>query len=111
MWTSTHEEEERSEVLIATNRLMYRVPLYETLKILGCAMNRQGRSLDAIEERLQSANKFFWRDILVCRSKDVPLRIKCRRLVDHVYSVFSFGVKTGPGPFTQATESTGGKLR
>ena len=32
-----------------------------------------------------------WRDIVVYRSKDVPWRIKCRRLVDHVYSVFSFG--------------------
>ena len=91
VWTSTHEEEERSEVLIATNGLMYRFPLYETFKILGCAMNRQGRSLDAVEERMQSANKVFGWDILVCRRRDVPLRIKCRRLVDHVYSVFSFG--------------------
>ena len=91
VWTSTHEEEERSEVLIATNGLMYRFPLYEKFKILGCAMNRQGKSLDVIEERKQSANKVFWRDILVWRSKDVPLRNKCRRLVDHVYSVFSFG--------------------
>ena len=35
-------------------------------------MNRQGKSLDAIEERMQSANKAFWKDIMVCRSKDVP---------------------------------------
>ena len=49
------------------------------------------KTLDAIEERMQSANKAHWRDIQVYKSKDVPLRIKCRRLVDHVYSVFSFG--------------------
>ena len=54
-------------------------------------MNRQGETLDAIEERMQSANKAFWRDILVYRSGDVPWRIKCGRFVDHVYSVFSFG--------------------
>ena len=39
---------------------------------------------------MQSANKAFWREILVCRSKDVPWALKCRRLLDHVYSVFSF---------------------
>ena len=90
-WTSTYEEEERSEVPIPTTQMMYKFPCEEKFKILGCGMNRQGTTLDAIEERMQSANKANWRDILVYRSKDVPWRIKCRRLVDHVYSVFSFG--------------------
>ena len=90
-WTSTYEEEERSEVPVATTGLMYKFPCEEKFQILGCAMNRQGTTLDAIEERMQSANKANWRDILVYRSKDVPSRIKCGRLVDHVYSVFSFG--------------------
>ena len=35
--------------------------------------------------------KLFWKDILITKSKDIPWRIKCRRLVDHVYAVFSFG--------------------
>ena len=109
VWTSTHEEEERSEVLIATNGLMYRFLLLETFKILGCAMSREGKSLDVIDERMQSANKVFWRDILVCRSKDVPLRIKCRRLVDHVYSIFSFGSENWF--WTIHTRDTGGKLK
>ena len=92
LWrTSTYEEEERSEVLVATTGLMYKFPCEEKFKILGCPMNRQGTTLDAIEERMQSANKANWRDILVYRSKDVPSRIKCGRLVNHVYSVFSFG--------------------
>ena len=69
-WTSTYEEEERSEVLVLRKKFL----------ILGCAINRQGKSLDAIEERMQSANKAFGRDILVYRSKDVPWGIKCRRL-------------------------------
>ena len=54
-------------------------------------MNSQEKTLDVIEERMLSANEALWRDILVYRSKDVPWRIKCRRLVDHAYSVFSFG--------------------
>ena len=62
----------------------------QKFKILGCAMNKQRKTLDAIEERLQSANKAHWGgDILVHKSKDVSW--KTRRLVDHVYSVFSFG--------------------
>ena len=32
-------------------------------KVLGCAMNRQGKTIEAIEERMQSANKAFWKDI------------------------------------------------
>ena len=106
-----YEEEERSEVLVVTNGLMYRFLFEEKLKILGCAMNRQGKSLDAIEERMQSANKTFWRDILIHRRKDVPWGIKCRRLVDHVYSVFLSGVTTGRGPVSRWTKSRGGRPR
>ena len=68
-WTSTYEEEERSEVRFATTGLMNKFPYEEKFKILGCAMNRQGKTLDAIEERMQSANKANWRDILVYRIK------------------------------------------
>ena len=32
----------------------------------------------------------WWR-VKICRSKDVPWRVKCRRMVEHVYSVFCFG--------------------
>ena len=88
-WTSTYEAEERSEVLVATDGMMYTFPFEEKFKILGCAMNSEGKSLDAINERMQSVNKAFWQDI-VYRSEDVPWRTKCRRLVSHVYSVFSF---------------------
>ena len=45
----------------------------------------------AVEERMQSANKAFWKDIKIYRSKDIMWRIKCQRLVDPVYPVFSFG--------------------
>ena len=58
-WTSTNESDKRSEVLIATNGLMYNFSFDEKLKFLGCAMNRQEKTLDAIEERMQSANVAF----------------------------------------------------
>ena len=53
-------------------------------------MNRQGKTCDAVEQRMQSADKAYWKDIMIYKSKDVPWRIKCKRLVDHVYAVFPF---------------------
>ena len=35
--------------------------------------------------------KLFWKDILIYKSKDIPWKIKCRRLVDRVYAVFACG--------------------
>ena len=63
---------------------MYKFNFEDKFKILGCAMNRQGKTLDAIEERMQSDNKAFWRDILVHKSKDARWRINCRRLMYRV---------------------------
>ena len=60
----------------------YTFPFEDTFKILGCAMNRQGKTHDAIEERMQWANKAFGKDILIYTSKDVPWKVKCQRLVD-----------------------------
>ena len=51
-------------------------------------MNRQEKTCDAVEERMQPANKAFWRDIKIYKSKEVPRRKKCQRLVDHVYAFF-----------------------
>ena len=45
-----------------------------------------------MEERMQSANKACWKDVKIYRSKDVPWRVKCRRMVEIVYSVFCFGI-------------------
>ena len=76
---------------VITKGRLYRFPCEENFQILGCVMNRQRKTLYAIEERMQSANKAFWKDIKIHRNKDVPWRVKCRRLVDHVYPVFCFG--------------------
>ena len=65
---------------------------------MGCATNRQGQSHDAIEERMQRANEAFWKDVLTHKSKDVPWKVKCQRLVDHVMQSLRSQVKTGRGP-------------
>ena len=59
---------------VITKSGLYKFTREENFKILGSVMNRQGKTLDAIEERMQSANKAFWKDIKIHRNKDVPWR-------------------------------------
>ena len=90
-WTITYDSEEKVDMFLGTTSGCYKFRFEDEFKILGCAMNRQGKSHDAIEERMQSANKAFWKNILKNQSKDVAWKVKCQRLVDHVCAVFAFG--------------------
>ena len=89
-WTSTYASEEKIDMNLGTTTGCYTFPFEDTFKILGCAMNRQGKTCDAVEERMQSANKAFWKDIVIFKSKDAPWKMKCQSLVDQVYAVFAF---------------------
>ena len=40
---------------------------------------------------MPNASKAWWRDVKIYSSKDVPWRVKCRRVVEHVFRVFCFG--------------------
>ena len=51
---------------------------------------------------MQSASKTWWMDLKVYRSKDVPWRVKCRRMVSQVHSVFCFGSENGCWSETKA---------
>ena len=64
-WTGTYDPDERIDVSIYTPTGCHKFPFEEKFRILGYAMNRQGKSDDAIGERMQSANKAFWKDILI----------------------------------------------
>ena len=64
-WTGTYDPEERIDVSIYTTTGCHKFPSEEKFRILGYAMNRQGKSDDVIGESLQSANKAFWKDILI----------------------------------------------
>ena len=76
--TSTYEP--KCDLSINTVSGCHRFSFEEKFKILGHS-----------EERMQSVNKAIWKDTLTHRSKDIPRKIKCQRLVDHVFAVFSFG--------------------
>ena len=63
--------------------------LEEKFRILECAMNIvKWKTHDAVEKRMQSANKAFWKDILIYKNQDLPWEIKCQRLVDQVCAVW-----------------------
>ena len=58
---------------------------------------------------MQSANEAFWKDIIIYKSKDVPWKVTCQRLMDHVFAVFSFGSETWS--WTQQTLKKNKKVR
>ena len=74
-WASTYDSEEKSDMNLGTTSGCYTFPFEHTFKILGCALNRQGKTYDAVEERMQSANRAFWKNILINKSIDVPWKI------------------------------------
>ena len=64
LWlTSTYVSEEKEDMTLGTSKGCYKFPFEDEFKILGCMMNRQGKTCDAEEERMQSANKAFCKDI------------------------------------------------
>ena len=75
-WTSTYASEDKSDMILSTSRACYKFLFQDEFRILGCALNRQGKTCDDVEERMQSADKAFWKYIKICKSKDVPWRIK-----------------------------------
>ena len=75
-------------------------------------MNRQEKAHEGVEERMQSANKAWWRDVKIYRSEDVH---RGERSAEGWWntSVASFllEVKIGPGARKVSTESKDEKQR
>ena len=89
-WTSTYSED-KIDMSIDTKTGRHRFLFEEHFKILGCTMNRQRKTHECQEERMQCANKAWRKEVKIYRSKDVPCRVKCRRMVEHVFCAFCFG--------------------
>ena len=88
-WTSTYASEEEDEMILGTSKSCCKFSFNDQFRTVGCVMNRQGKTCDAVEERMQSANEVFGKDIKMCKSKDVLWRENVSVwLVDHVYAVF-----------------------
>ena len=87
-WTNTYDDEKMDDKKIWTTTGLHKLP-FEKKKfwILGYAFNQAGRTQDSLKDRTQSANKAWWRDAKIYRSKDVPWRVKCKRMVEHVWCI------------------------
>ena len=70
-WTSTCAEEIMNDIDIRTTTGLHKLP-FEKFKIPGCTFKQAGRTQDSQELRMQTANKAWWRDVKIDRSKDVP---------------------------------------
>ena len=75
-WTSTYASDEKKDMILGASKGRNKFPVEEEFKILGCLMNRQGKTCDAVEERMQSANKAFWKDIKIYRNKGIAVENK-----------------------------------
>ena len=92
LWqTNAYDSEEKIDLSINTKTGRHKFSFEENFKILGCTMNRQGKTHECLEERMQCANKAWWKDVKIHRSIDVPWRVECSRMVEHVYSACCFG--------------------
>ena len=74
---------------IKTETRRHRIPFEEHFTILGFSLIRQGKTQHCLEERMQNANKAWWRDVKIYRSKDGA--VERQEMVEHVYSIFCFG--------------------
>ena len=73
-WTNTYASEEKEYMILGTPKGCYKIPFEGEFRLLGCMMNRQGKICEAVEDRMQTANKALWKDIKIYQSKDVPWR-------------------------------------
>ena len=63
-------------------------------------------------ERIPKANAAWWsRDTRIYKSKDVPWRMKCKRMVKQIYSVFCFGCQHWSWSRARIDKAAGGETK
>ena len=55
-WTSTYASDEKDDMILGTSKGCYKFPFEDEFRILGCVMNRQGKTCDAVEEQEQGCS-------------------------------------------------------
>ena len=69
LWTTTYASEEKEDMILGTSKGCYIFLFENEFRMLGCMMNRQRKTSDAVGERMQSANKAFWNHIMIFKSR------------------------------------------
>ena len=90
-WTSTSASEMMEDITIGTRSGQHRVLKNNIYEILGYTFNQAGLTQDCLEDRMHNSKTTWWRDVKIYRRQDVPWRMRCRRIVVHVCSVFCLG--------------------
>ena len=85
-WTCSYEEEEQLTLKVAGRGKEWDLPLREVFDVLGYRFNREGKGAQGVEKTLRKGMGSWWRDVYIYRSRSVPLKTKCRRVVSHVFS-------------------------
>ena len=88
-WTSTSGK--KKDMVIETSSRRHILPLADDFTILEHLFSRDGRMQISLEQRMQSANKAWWRDAKKYRCKSVPWKVKCQRVFGRVRSVICVG--------------------
>ena len=81
----------KEHVTVETEGTADNLPFQKSFNLLGYHFNPTGKSHESVEERLQEASEAWRRDARIYRSRDVPWRINCKRMVDQVYSFEGWG--------------------
>ena len=103
-----HEREK--DLVTETKKGPHTFPSDKSFKILGYIFKPAGKIQDSLDGRMQSANKACWRDVKIYKSKDVPWRRKCRRMLDQACSVLCFGSERWSWSRATFTELQVGKV-
>ena len=83
-WPSISADDRMDDMKSWTRTRLHKLPFEKKFKILGHTFDQARRTQDSLEERMQSENTAWWRDVKSYRSNDVPWRIKCRRMVEQI---------------------------
>ena len=83
LWWSLWEGGEEREMVIETANGKHRLP---SLGSWGTLFSRDGRMQFSQGEKMQSANRPWWRDAKIYRCNSVPWKIKCHRVIDRVHT-------------------------
>ena len=74
--------------------------LSDVFEVLGHRFHRAGKGSQGAERTLCKGMGSWWRDGYIHKSKSVPMKTKCRRVVSHVYCTALFGRVTWPWSVT-----------
>ena len=94
-WTSSYTSEEKKSLAIETTTGHHRTPFEEHFLDSWCLLASSEEDARSRGREDATCKHGMGGDVKIYTSKDVPRRERCRRMVEHVYSLFCFGSENG----------------